>query len=74
MIEILRAEPLYWWLPIGLVMLVVISYTYVDYRRHRQPLISENPRLKYTFWHHLKVVTLPVLKYRFLVATHQKGY
>lgn len=36
-----------------------------DYKMHRDPLISENPRLKYTYWHYIRVVSWPQMKYRY---------
>ncbi len=51
---------------VGVVLLVVMAYTYFDYRRHRKPLVEADPfaRQTYTYGHHISTVTLPLLKYR----------
>lgn len=42
------------------------SYTYYDYRKHKKPLTSSDPeaRHSYTYVHHLRTVSLPLLRYR----------
>ncbi len=55
-------------LPIALTVLVTLIYAYYDYRRHKHPLVAENPHIHYTFWHHLKVVTLPIMRYRLSIV------
>lgn len=50
--------------PLLLALLTIIVYAYFDYLRHKRPLVEENPHIHYTFWHHLKVVTFPILRYR----------
>lgn len=55
----------YYLLPIPLALLAGFVYLVWDWRRHRAPLKAENPNQHYTLWHHIKVVTLPVLSYRF---------
>lgn len=51
---------------VGILMVVGAIYTFVDYRRHRRPLEESDRFLasEYTYWHHLKVVTIPLAKYR----------
>jgi hypothetical protein len=51
-------------IPVGLFILGTIAWLYRDYRRHKKPLKSLDPKVKYSFWHHLHVVSLPVIKYR----------
>jgi hypothetical protein len=43
-----------------------LSYTYYDYRKHKKPLVVVDPGAKhsYTYLHHLRTVTMPLLKYR----------
>lgn len=50
------------------VMIGSSSYIYYDYRRHRKPLALADPNVKYTLIHHVRVVTLPLLKYRVSLA------
>lgn len=54
----------YYLLPIPLGLLAVTIYTVWDWQRHRAPIVAENPENHYTLLHHLKVVTLPVFRYR----------
>lgn len=57
---------------LGAVMVFVAISTYIDYRRHRRPLYEEDPDVDYTYLHHIKVVTIPLAKYRISV-TLQRG-
>ena len=59
-------------LPVGLALIFTLLYAYYDYRRHKQPLVSENPHVHYTFWHHLKVVTLPIMRYRLSIVIDRR--
>jgi len=54
----------YYFLPIPLGLVAAFIYVVWDWRRHRAPLAAENPTNHYTFLHHLKVVTLPLFRYR----------
>lgn len=54
----------YWFLPVPLAILFTAAYVVYDWRRHRKPLITQDPNVHYTIWHHLRVVTIPVFKYR----------
>lgn len=49
---------------IGLPLVTVVLYLRIDYRRHRKPLLEIDPMVHYTFFHHVKVVTIPLLSYR----------
>ncbi len=46
------------------IILAVLIVIYRDYRKHKQPLTAIDPSVSYTFGHHLKVVTIPLLRYR----------
>lgn len=39
-------------------------YVWFDYRKHKKPLLQEDPTVRYTLANHIKVVTLPLLTYR----------
>ncbi|MBP9827393.1 hypothetical protein KBC99_02875 [Candidatus Saccharibacteria bacterium] len=53
---------------ISLLILMSILKMYRDYIHHRAPLIAENPHIHYTFLHHIKVVTIPVFRYRISIV------
>lgn len=59
---------------VGFVMLAVVVYTYNDYRKHKKPLTEIEPTLakQYTYWHHLKVVTVPLLRYRLQIRVEKR--
>ncbi len=40
------------------------AFVYYDYRKHKKPLVAEDANVHYTLLHHVKVVTIPLLKYR----------
>ena len=46
------------------IVLAVVVYIYVDYRRHRRPLESVDPNVNYSLFHHIAVVTIPIFRYR----------
>lgn len=52
------------------IIISTLAYTYWDYRRHKQPLVEVDPdaRHTYTYLHHVRVVTIPLLKYRVNVS------
>ena len=50
------------------VIIAITSYLYLDYRSHKKPLRAEDPNVKYTFLHHIRVVSMPRLKYRVAVT------
>lgn len=54
----------YWFLPVPLALLFTAMYVIYDWWRHRKPLVAQDPGVRYTIWHHLRVVTIPVFKYR----------
>ncbi len=58
----------------GFLIILGTIYTYVDYRKHKKPLQEADPFLAstYTYWHHLRVVTIPLAKYRFSISIEKK--
>lgn len=46
------------------LLLGSLAFAYRDYRKHRAPLKAIDPHASYSFAHHIKVVTVPLLKYR----------
>ena len=58
--------------PIGITLLVITIYTYVDYRRHKKPLAAVNPKVNYSFWHHIHMVSLPLLRYRLSINVDRR--
>lgn len=59
---------------IGFLLISTAIYTYIDYRRHKKPLISIEPELAkaYTYPHHLRVVTIPLFKYRLSIKLEKR--
>lgn len=59
---------------IGILMVAGGLYTYIDYRKHKNPLKDADPYLasSYTYWHHLKVVSIPLASYRLRVTVETK--
>lgn len=59
---------------VGVVMLAGALYTYQDYRRHKKPLLEIDPKLarSYTYWHHLRVVSVPLVKYRLQIKVEKR--
>lgn len=60
--------------PIGFILIIGALYTYIDYHKHKKPLVQMEPQLSksYTYWHHLKVVSIPLVKYRLFVHVEKK--
>ena len=58
---------------VGLLLMLFV-YTYVDYRRHRKPLVEADPSVssRYTYHHHIKAVSVPLLKYRINISINRK--
>lgn len=59
-------------IPVGIFLIVATIYAYIDYRRHKRPLSNADPNVKYSFWHHLRVVSLPVIKYRLSINVDRR--
>jgi sugar lactone lactonase YvrE len=54
----------------GVVLIALTAgYTFFDYKRHKRPLQQADPYLasSYTYLHHIRVVTVPALSYRFRI-------
>jgi DNA-binding beta-propeller fold protein YncE len=49
------------------------TYLYVDYRKHKRPLVQEDPHVRYTFAHHIKTVSIPLFKYRLRLSISKTG-
>ena len=47
-----------------LLIIAVAVYVFIDYRQHIEPLKREDPHVRYSPMHHVRVVTLPLVKYR----------
>lgn len=58
--------------PIGIVLLMITTWLYFDYRRHKKPLKNVDPKIKYSFWHHLHVVSFPLVKYRLSINVDRR--
>ncbi len=62
----------------SILLIVGVILVNIDYRKHKAPLIqldkelNQNLASSYTFWHHVKVVTIPTLKYRFTIILEKK--
>ena len=46
------------------VFIASFAYVYIDYRKHKKPLLLADPKVHYGFGHHVSVVTIPLLRYR----------
>lgn len=63
---------------IGVILGIGLVLTYADYRKHKRPLelmtaeIPSGDIKKYTFWHHIRVVTIPTAKYRIRIRLEKK--
>lgn len=57
----------------GTLMLSLTIWTIIDYRRHKRPLEEANKTIKYSFWHHLKVVSIPLLRYRLAINLYKRS-
>jgi len=52
------------------IVLAVMVYVYLDYRRHKKPLLSVDPNVNYSLFHHIAVVTIPIFRYQILMDKH----
>lgn len=64
-------------LPLVVVALALIIggiASYIDYRKHKKILKKSfnGHAKKYTYWHHLKVVSIPLMKYRITITLDKK--
>lgn len=54
------------------VIAITTIYLYIDYRKHKKPLVEINPNVHYTFAHHVRMVNIPLLKYRLSFTFEKK--
>ncbi len=57
----------------GLIFIGLAAYAWIDYRSHRKPLVDESPGVKYSFTHHVKVVSIPLIQYRWKAYAYNFG-
>lgn len=50
------------------IFLISFGLIYFDYRRHKKPLRAADPTVKYSLMHHMKVVTIPLCRYRISIS------
>ena len=57
------------------ILVVLFAITYRDYKRHRKPLaqMDSGAGRQYTYIHHMKVVSFPMLRYRFSISVQKKS-
>lgn len=63
-------------IPIGTMLIIAtIIVTYIDYRKHKRPLLEADKDLakSYTYWHHLRTVTIPLFSYRLNFAFERRS-
>lgn len=54
------------------ILLVSLALLYRDYRRHKRPLAAIDPNVHYTFAHHIRVVSIPLARYRLTFKIEKK--
>ena len=54
------------------IIIGIMIYLYSDYRKHKKPLIEINPNVHYTFAHHVKMVNIPLMRYRLTIKMTKK--
>jgi hypothetical protein len=47
-----------------LLFVIIFFALFIQYRKHKKPLMAIDPNVQYSFAHHIKMVTLPTLTYR----------
>lgn len=63
---------------LALIIITIVLFSYRSYRKFKAPIIQNDQETNqsfakdYTYWHHLKVVTLPTLRYRFTIIIEKK--
>ena len=60
--------------PLMLMIIFIIAYTYIDFRRHKQVLLTEVEIPRYTYLHHLKYVSIPLVKYRLSIRIEKRRH
>ncbi len=51
----------------------VLAYVGIDYRQHRKPLKLADPAVDYTLPHHIRIVTMPLLSYKWRALSTGAG-
>ncbi len=59
--------------PLGLLLVVAAVYTFYDYRRHRKPLLEVDEGVDYSYLHHLRMVSIPLVRYRLSFSISRLG-
>ena len=59
---------------LGLIIVALVIYIYRDYKKHKLPLIQADPRAKYSVVHHVRMVTIPMLRYRINVKFERNNH
>ncbi len=50
---------------LGIILLVVPFLMLLrQYHKHKAPLKAIDPNVRYGLWHHVQIVTLPMMRYR----------
>ncbi len=63
---------------VGAILVLGGTLIYIDYRKHKAPLLEadkeshSNFAKSYTFWHHIKVVTIPTAHYKLTIRLDKK--
>jgi hypothetical protein len=57
---------------IALPLIALVTYLRLDYVRHKRPLQLADPSVKYGFWHHIRVVTIPLFSYRLTFVVQKR--
>lgn len=60
-------------LVIAVPLVIIVVWLKADYNRHKKPLLEIDPNVKYTFWHHVKVVSIPLMSYRITFMIQKKN-
>lgn len=61
-----------WLAPIALAAMVTFAYVYLDWKRHKRRIDAIKADNNYTLWHHLRVVTFPLFRYRLRLEVDHK--
>lgn len=59
---------------VGFIVGGVAMFVHIDFEKHKKPLQEIDPNVNYTYFHHFRVVTIPLLKYRisFVLSKNHK--
>ena len=64
-----------WVVVLLVIVLLLVLITYIDYRKYRRPLaqIDIIASKKYTYMHHMRMVSFPMMRYRFSISLQKKS-